>query len=214
MQGDLSAFGRGRGGSSRRKPSRSSCSSLLTVLAAILAERKVLARMQCVSARTGWVPRAAAVSPDGIKLALKGHRAGAGADKPVYLIAPLIAVVPAILAFAVIPAWARRCRFSGTPRPSAHRHAGGGTLRAGHHLGERVRHRPGRLGIRARLSAAGRITRVLRPVIIYEIAMALSFAAVFVTAGTMSTSGMPPSLGVVRRVAGTVLPRLHHGDGR
>lgn len=40
---------------------------------------------------------------DGIKLALKEGLTPAGVDKPIYLLAPIISVVPAIMAFAVIP---------------------------------------------------------------------------------------------------------------
>ncbi len=40
---------------------------------------------------------------DGIKLALKEGLIPAGVDKPIYLLAPVISVIPAFMAFAVIP---------------------------------------------------------------------------------------------------------------
>ena len=40
---------------------------------------------------------------DGVKLALKEGLIPAGVDKPIYLMAPVIAVIPAFMAFAVIP---------------------------------------------------------------------------------------------------------------
>ncbi len=48
---------------------------------------------------------------DGIKLALKEGITPTGADKPIYLLAPVIAVVPAFMAFASSRS-VRRCRSS------------------------------------------------------------------------------------------------------
>ena len=77
---------------------------LLMTLFTIVAERKVVARMQQRSGpnRTGpggWGQSLA----DVLKLAFKEDIIPKLADKPVYLLAPVIAAVPALLAFSVIP---------------------------------------------------------------------------------------------------------------
>ncbi|MCY7363870.1 MAG: NADH-quinone oxidoreductase subunit NuoH [Frankiaceae bacterium] len=77
---------------------------LLMTLFTIVAERKVVARMQQRSGpnRTGpggWGQSLA----DGLKLAFKEDIIPKLADKPVYLLAPVLAAVPALLAFSVIP---------------------------------------------------------------------------------------------------------------
>ena len=126
---------------------------------------------------------------DGVKLALKEGLIPAGVDKPIYLMAPVIAVIPAFMAFAVIPMGPVVSVF-------------------GHHTPLQLTDLAvavlymlavtsiGVYGIVLAGWASGSTYPLLgglrssAQVISYEIAMALSFAAVFLYAGTMSTSGI------------------------
>ncbi len=163
---------------------------LFTVLAAILVERRVLARMQMRLGPNRAGPGGLLQSlADGIKLALKEGLTPSGVDRPVYLLAPIIAVIPAFMAFAVIP-------------------LGGIVSIFGHRTVLQLTDLPvavlyvlavtsvGVYGIMLAGWASGSIYPLLgglrssAQVISYEIAMGLSFAAVFLYAGTMSTSGI------------------------
>ncbi|WP_409366501.1 NADH-quinone oxidoreductase subunit NuoH [Mycolicibacterium moriokaense] len=163
---------------------------VLTVLVAILVERRVLARMQMRSGPNRVGPAGVLQSlVDGVKLALKEGITPFGADKAIYRLAPVISVVPAIMAFAVIP-------FG--PEVSI----------AGHRTALQLTDLPvavlyilaaasiGAYGIVLGGWASGSIYPLLgglrstAQVISYEIAMALSFTTVFLYAGTMSTSGI------------------------
>ena len=126
---------------------------------------------------------------DGVKLALKEDIVPANADKPVFWAAPVISTVPAFLAFAVIP-W-------------------GGQVSIFHHwttlqlvdlpIGVLYILAVSSIGIYGIVLAGwssgstypllGGI-RSSAQMISYEIAMGLSFAGVFLYAGTMSTSGI------------------------
>ncbi|WHU47210.1 NADH-quinone oxidoreductase subunit NuoH [Gordonia sp. L191] len=157
-------------------------------LVAILAERKIMARMQARLGPNRVGPHGMLQSmADGVKLALKEGITPFGVDKVLYLIAPVIAVVPAIMAFAVIPFGPMVSVF-------------------GHHTPLQLTDLPvGVLFILAMASIgvygivlAGWSSGSTYPllgglrstaqVISYEIAMGLTFAAVFLDSGTMSTS--------------------------
>ncbi|MGE2721020.1 NADH-quinone oxidoreductase subunit NuoH [Mycolicibacterium celeriflavum] len=163
---------------------------MLSVLTAILIERKLLGRMQMRFGPNRVGPKGLLQSlVDGVKLALKEGLVPSGVDKFVYLAAPVIAAVPAFIAFAVIP-------------------LGGEVSIFGHRTALQLTDMPvavlyilaatsiGVYGIVLAGWASGSTYPLLggirssAQVISYEIAMALSFVAVFIYAGTMSTSGI------------------------
>jgi NADH-quinone oxidoreductase subunit H len=77
---------------------------LLTVLVLIWVERKAIADMQTRMGPMRAGPRGILITlADGMKLFFKEGITPVLVDRPVYLIAPILAVLPAFLAFAVIP---------------------------------------------------------------------------------------------------------------
>ena len=161
---------------------------MLNVLVAILLERKILGWMQLRPGPNRAGPWGTLQSlADGIKLALKESITPAGVDKFVYFAAPVFSVVPAFTAFAFIPfgpevsVFGHRTPLQLTDLPVAVLFILGlsaigvyGIVLGGWASGSTY---PLLGGVRSTAQ-----------VISYEVAMGLSFAAVFLYAGTMSTS--------------------------
>lgn len=163
---------------------------VLTVLFAIVIERKVLGHMQMRPGPNrvgpdGWLQSLA----DGIKLALKEDITPAGVDRVIYVLAPIISVIPAVTAFAVIPfgpvvsVFSHRTALQLADLPIAVLFILAmssigvyGIVLAGWSSGSTY---PLLGGIRSTAQ-----------VISYEVAMGLAFVSVFLYAATMSTSGI------------------------
>ncbi|MFN3340621.1 MAG: NADH-quinone oxidoreductase subunit NuoH [Dietzia sp.] len=163
---------------------------VVTVLAAIYLERKVIAWMQMRVGPNRVGPLGMLQSlADGVKIALKEGLIPAGVDKPIFLLAPVIAVIPAFMAFAVIPFGPEVSIFGHwTPLQLTDLHVGVLYILAVTSIGV--------YGIVLAGWSSGSTYPLLgglrstAQVISYEIAMALSFVGVFLFAGTMSTSGI------------------------
>ncbi|MFG3252066.1 NADH-quinone oxidoreductase subunit NuoH [Streptomyces sp. NPDC048172] len=164
---------------------------MVTVLVCIVFERKIVGWMQLRIGPNRHGPWGMLQSlADGIKLMLKEDIIVKGSDKFVYILAPIIGAVPAFMAFAVIP--------FGPP--------GNEVSIFGHRTPMQLTDLPvGMLFVLATASIAsyGVVlggwssgstypllggVRATAQIISYEIAMGLSFAAVFLYSGSMSTS--------------------------
>jgi NADH-quinone oxidoreductase subunit H len=161
---------------------------VLTVLIAIWAERRIVGRMQNRLGPNRVGPFGLLQSlADGIKLALKEDIIPAGADRVVFVLAPVMSVVPAFLAFAVIPFGPRVSIF-------------------GHWTSLQLTDLPVAVLYILAVSSVGIYGIVLAgwssgstypllgglrstaQLISYEVAMGLSLVGVFIYAGSMSTS--------------------------
>ncbi|MCU1596002.1 MAG: nuoH [Frankiales bacterium] len=161
---------------------------VLLTLFTIVFERKVVSWMQQRRGPNRVGPRGYLQSlADGLKLALKEEIIPALADKPVYALAPIISAVPAFLAFSVIP-FGPKVDF------------------AGHTTALQLTDMPigvlfvlacssvGVFGIVLAGWSSGSTYPLLgalrsaAQVISYEVAMGLSFVAVFLYSGSLSTS--------------------------
>lgn len=161
---------------------------MLNVLIAILLERKILGWMQLRPGPNRAGPWGALQSlADGIKLALKESITPKGVDWFVYFAAPVFSVIPAFTAFAFIPfgpevsVFGHRTPLQLTDLPVAVLFILGlsaigvyGIVLGGWASGSTY---PLLGGVRSTAQ-----------VISYEVSMGLAFAAVFLFAGTMSTS--------------------------
>lgn len=164
---------------------------MVTVLVCIVFERKVVGWMQLRIGPNRHGPWGMLQSlADGIKLMLKEDIIVKGSDKAVYLLAPIVGAVPAFMALAVIPfgpagneisIFGTRTTMQLTDLPVAILYilatssiAAYGVVLAGWSSGSTY---PLLGGVRATAQ-----------IISYEIAMGLSFAAVFLYSGSMSTS--------------------------
>jgi NADH-quinone oxidoreductase subunit H len=162
---------------------------VLTILQ-IWAERRVLGRMQQRPGpnRAGPLGLLQSVG-DALKLMFKGDFTPSGVDKLVYVIAPAFSAVPALVSFTVIPIGPTVSMF-------------------GHKTPLQVTDLPVAVLLVLSMASMGVYGIVLAgwasrspfailgglrssaQVISYEIAMGLSFVAVFLYSGTMSTSGI------------------------
>ncbi|MES4904463.1 MULTISPECIES: NADH-quinone oxidoreductase subunit NuoH [unclassified Streptomyces] len=164
---------------------------MVTVLISIVMERKVVGWMQLRIGPNRHGPWGMLQSlADGVKLMLKEDIVVKGADKVVYVLAPVVAAIPAFMAVAVIPfgpagneisIFGHRTTMQLTDLPIAILYILAtasvgiyGIVLAGWSSGSTY---PLLGGLR---SCAQMIS--------YEIAMGMSFAAVFLYSGSMSTS--------------------------
>jgi NADH-quinone oxidoreductase subunit H len=161
---------------------------VVTTLLMIWGERRVIGRMQARLGPNRVGPLGVVQGlADGIKLALKEDLIPAMVDKPLYILAPVIACAPAFLSFAVIPVGPEVSIF-------------------GHETPLQITDLPVAVLFVLAMAAVGVYGIVLAgwssqspypllgalrsaaQVISYEVAMGLALAAVFLYAGSLSTS--------------------------
>jgi NADH-quinone oxidoreductase subunit H len=166
---------------------------VVMTLFSIVFERKVVGRMQNRIGPNRVGPWGTLQSlADGVKLAFKEEVIPLLADKPVYWLAPILSAVPAFLAFSVIPFGPTVSLF-------------------GHHTPLQLTDLPVGVLVVFACSSLGVYGIVLSgwasgsnypllgglrsaaQMISYEVGMGLSIVAVFLFAGTMSTSGIVSS---------------------
>ncbi|GAB2697299.1 NADH-quinone oxidoreductase subunit NuoH [Nocardia thraciensis] len=166
---------------------------LLIPMLGVLLERKVVAWMQMRVGPNRVGPRGSLQSiADGVKMLLKEDIVPAIVDKPIYILAPVISLIPAVMAFAVIPMGSEVSIFgTRTALQLTDMPVGVLYILAMASIGV--------YGIVLAGWASGSTYPLLgglrstAQVISYEIAMAACFAAVFLLSGTMSTSGIVES---------------------
>ena len=163
---------------------------VLTVLMSMWVERRIIGRMQLRVGpnRAGPFGLLQGLA-DGIKLALKEDIVPAGVDKVIFWTAPVVAAIPAFVSFIIIP-------FGPTVSVFGHQTPLQGTDLPVAVLLVLAMASIGVYGIvlagwssMSPYSLLGGL-RSSAQVISYEIAMGLSFVAVFLFAGTLSTSGI------------------------
>jgi NADH-quinone oxidoreductase subunit H len=161
---------------------------VLTVLLSMWVERRVIGRMQLRIGPNRCGPFGLLQGlADGVKLALKEDIVPAGVDKVVFWLAPVVSAVPAFISFIIIPfgptvsIFGHQTQLQGTDLPVAV-------------LLVLAMSSMGIYGIvlagwssMSPYSLLGGL-RSSAQMISYEIAMSLSFVAVFMFAGSMSTS--------------------------
>ena len=161
---------------------------VVCTLMAVWGERRIVARMQMRLGpnRVGKFGLLQALA-DGVKLALKEDLIPAAADKMVFIIAPIISATTCFMAFAVIP-------FTGTVTLFGHKTAMQLTDLPVSVLYILAIASIGVYGIVLAGWSSGSTYPLLgalrssAQVISYEVAMGLSFVAVFIYSGSMSTS--------------------------
>ncbi|RMI33369.1 NADH-quinone oxidoreductase subunit NuoH [Nocardia stercoris] len=163
---------------------------LLIPMLAVYAERKIVAFMQMRVGPNRVGPRGTLQSiADGVKMLLKEDIVPAIVDRPIFVLAPVISLIPAVMAFAVIP-FGPEVSIFGTRTPLQLTDMPVGVLYI------LAMASIGVYGIVLAGWSSGSTYPLLgglrstAQVISYEIAMAACFAAVFLLAGTMSTSGI------------------------
>jgi NADH-quinone oxidoreductase subunit H len=163
---------------------------VVTTLLMIWAERRVIGRMQARLGPNRVGPFGVGQGlADGIKLALKEDLIPAMVDKPLYILAPVIATAPAFLAFGVIPIGPEVSIF-------------------GHHTPLQLTDLPVAVLFILAMASIGVYGIVLAgwssqspypllgalrsaaQVISYEVAMGLALAGVFLYSGSLSTSAI------------------------